>query len=129
MANGYILSKGAIQTFIKEVAGIIEDSKSILTILPREDKTEQYTTVYCLQQLEFAQKDIKDIIKALKVSDYVETCDDERNSKSNALYIFAIDIKNKQVYIKLKIQSYDEKIILCMSFHFVEFQINKFPYK
>lgn len=82
MANGYILSKGAIQTFIKEVAGI-----------------------------------------------YVETCDDERNSKSNALYIFAIYIKNKQVYIKLKIQSYDEKIILCMSFHFVEFQINKFPYK
>ena len=27
------------------------------------------------------------------------------------------------------IQSYDNKIVLCMSFHYAEYKINKFPYK
>ena len=34
----------------------------------------------------------------------------------------------RKVYIKVKIQSYDKKIILCMSFHFAEDKM-RFPYK
>ena len=35
----------------------------------------------------------------------------------------------KQVYIKIKIQSYENKIVLCMSFHYAEYSITKFPYR
>ena len=45
----------------------------------------------------------------------------ERNKKSNAYYVFGKIIMKREVYIKVKIQSYDKKIILCMSFHFAPF--------
>ena len=77
----------------------------------------------------FTDKDIKEELKKLKVSEYVECCRDERNKKSRNYYIFCKEYNKRQVYIKIKIQSYDNKIILCMSFHYAEYKITKFPFK
>ena len=53
---------------------------------------------------------------------------DERNKKSNRYYIFGINIEKREIYIKVKIESYDNKIVLCMSFHFAKYPL-KWAYK
>ena len=129
MSNGYILSKGAVETFLKEVKQILEHKNSELRIIERNDKPKGYNTSDCRTILGINNEDIKKYIHNLTVKDYVESCDNERNLKSNFYYVFCIVIQQKQIYIKIRIQSYDKKIILCMSFHFAEYKITKFPYK
>lgn len=129
MAEGYIATKGNVKTFLKEVSDILEIPGSRLDIMPREDKLIEYSTEYCLRTLEFETKDVIEELKKLKLSEYVECCPDERNPKSKDYYIFCRVYNQKQVYIKIKIRSYDNKVILCMSFHYAEYEITRFPYK
>ena len=72
---------------------------------------------------------IEEELKNLNIKQYVECCPDERNPKSADYYVFSKKYQENQVYIKLKIQSYNNKIILCMSFHYAEYELNSFPYK
>ena len=129
MAEGYQATKGNVETFLKELKKILENPKSKVNIIPREDKPIEYSTDYCLTDLGMNKEDIKEELKKLKLDEYVECCPDKRNLKSRDDYIFCKIYNQKQVYIKIKIQSYDNKIILCMSFHYAEYEITKFPYK
>ena len=129
MSGGYTTTKGDIQIFLKELKEILENPKSKLNIIPRRDKAIEFSTDYCLRDLGFTDKDIKEELKKLKISEYVECCRDERNIKSRNYYIFCKEYNKRQVYIKIKIQSYDNKTILCMSFHYAEYKITKFPFK
>ena len=129
MSGGYTTTKGDIQIFLKELKEILENPKSKLNIIPRQDKAIEFSTDYCLRDLGFTDKDIKEELKKLKISEYVECCRDERNIKSRNYYIFCKEYNKRQVYIKIKIQSYDNKIILCMSFHYAEYKITKFPFR
>ena len=128
MADGYILTKGAVQTFLQELNNILNQKQSELIIGEREDKPEGYNLLDCKAELGIDDDCIKEYLKNLTLEEYVETCDDERNKKSNAYYVFGKIIMKRKVYIKVKIQSYDKKIILCMSFHFAEDKM-RFPYK
>lgn len=128
MADGYILTKGAVQTFLQELNNILNQKQSELIIVEREDKPEGYNLSDCKAELGIDDGCIKEYLKNLTLEEYVETCDDERNKKSNAYYVFGKIIMKRKVYIKVKIQSYDKKIILCMSFHFAEDKM-RFPYK
>lgn len=128
MADGYILTKGAVQTFLQELNNILNQKQSELIIVEREDKPEGYNLSDCKAELGIDDDCIKEYLKNLTLEEYVETCDDERNKKSNAYYVFGKIIMKRKVYIKVKIQSYDKKIILCMSFHFAEDKM-RFPYK
>lgn len=114
---------------MNEQKKILEDKESKITIMPREDKEERYTTLYCQTELGFDDTDIKETLKNLKAKDYVETYADKRLKKTAPFNVFAKKINGKQVYIKVKIQSYSNKAILCMSFHFSEFEITRFPYR
>lgn len=129
MSEGYIETKGAVNTFLIDLKRILSDKTSILRIPPREDKEYIYTTKYCLETLGFNDTDVKNELKKLTIESYVETCDDERNKKSNRYYIFYKNISHRNIYIKVKIDSYDNKVVLCMSFHFPEYEIMKFPFK
>lgn len=128
MANGYIAKKGNVEIFLRELKQILNSPKSELNIIPREDKIIEYSTKYCLEDLAFTDKDLKQELKKLNIKQYVECCPDERNIKSNDYYIFSKMYNQRQVYIKIKIQSYENKIVLCMSFHYAEHKIQKFPY-
>lgn len=125
MSDEYILPKGAIQIFLDELKILLKDSKVVFNLYLREDKPEAYTTKHCLQELQYDKSDIINELLTLKVTNYVGTCDDKRNKKSNKFYIFSKYINNKEIYIKLKIESYDDKIVLCMSFHFAEFHMKR----
>lgn len=129
MADGYVEHKGMVSNFLDDLKIILNNQKSKLKIYPREDKELEYTTKYCLQELNFTSNDVKNELKKLTVDSYVETCDDERNKKSNRYYVFYKKIKGKDIYIKVKIESRDNKSVLCMSFHFPEYEITKFPYR
>lgn len=123
MAEGYIETKGAVQTFLTDLKNILLDPKLNFRLEPREDKEYEYTTDYCLETLTY---DISDVIKELlklNLKNYVETCDDLRNKKSNRFYIFKKIIQEREIYIKVKIESYDNKNILCMSFHFAKYPL------
>lgn len=128
-ATSYQESKGAVKTFLLELNRILNSEKSNLRISAREDKLLQYSTRYCMQTLKFTAEDVKNELKKLTVDCYVETLDDERNIKSNKYYVFYKQIKGKYVYIKVKIESYDQYIVFCISFHFPEYPITNLPYK
>ena len=128
MAKGYRLSKGAVQIFLNELKGILSEKQVILNIIEREDKEKGYTLSDCRAELGIDNNDIKEYLKDLSIENYVETCDDERNKNSNSYYVFGKFVNEKEIYIKVKIQSYDKKIVVCMSFHFAEYKLN-YPYK
>lgn len=128
MAKWYRLSKGAVQIFLNELKGILSEKQVILNIIEREDKEKGYNLSDCRAELGIDNNDIKEYLKDLSIENYVETCDDERNKNSNSYYVFGKFVNEKEIYIKVKIQSYDKKIVVCMSFHFAEYKLN-YPYK
>ena len=129
MVKSYIAKKGNVEIFLRELRQILDTPESTLNIIPREDKPLKYSTEYCLRDLKFTEKDVREELKNLNIKQYVECCPDERNPKSADYYVFSKKYQENQVYIKLKIQSYNNKIILCMSFHYAEYELNSFPYK
>ena len=44
MSGGYITTKGDIQIFLKELKEILENPKSKLNIIPRQDKAIEFST-------------------------------------------------------------------------------------
>lgn len=128
--EGFQSTKGDVQIFLNDLKNILDSKKYIFDLYEREDKKEQYTNRYCLLKLDYSKDDVKSELKSLKVSNYYRTVQDENNKKYKEYYYeFGKIIKNKMVYIKVKIVSRDNKHVLCMSFHFPEFEMNKFPYK
>ena len=125
MAEGYIESKGAVITFLKELQKILLDSNMELILQPRDDQEYEYTTDYCLEQLGYDKSDVIKELLQLNIKNYVETCDDLRNMKSNRFYVFGKVMQKREIYIKVKIQSYDNKRILCMSFHFAKYPLKR----
>ena len=67
-------------------------------------------------------------LKKLKISEYIETLTDVKNVYSPQFWVFIKKINLKQVYIKVKIRSIQNRKIFCISFHFARFQVNNFPY-
>ncbi len=63
MSNGYILSKGAVETFLKEVKQILEHKNSELRIIERNDKPKGYNTSDCRTILGINNEDIKNTYK------------------------------------------------------------------
>ena len=97
MSKGYKLSKGAVQIFLDELKGMLNEKQVILNIIEREDKEEGYNLSDCRAELGIDNNDIKEYLKSLSIENYVETCDDERNKKSNSYYIFGKFIKEKEM--------------------------------
>lgn len=130
MANGYIISKGGVQTFLNELKRILKEPNVELIIDPREENDDEYySTEYCLTELGYQDKDVIQKLLELKVTDYIESCKDERFPKSNEFNIFGIILNQKEIYIKVKVSSYTNKIILCMSFHYAKFPLKWVKWK
>lgn len=129
MVNGYIAKKGNVEIFLREMKNILNNPDCEIIIDPRDNDEYIYSTKYCLTELGYQEKDVIKVLLKLEITDYVESCKDTRNPKSNEFYIFGVNIEKKEIYIKVKISSYTNKIILCMSFHFAEFPLTKAKWK
>ncbi|RJQ42376.1 MAG: hypothetical protein C4545_04735 [Anaerolineaceae bacterium] len=82
--------------------------------------------------LSFTEKQIVEVIEELSLEDYTEGPLEDRDFRG-MVWIFGKCIKDKEVYIKLKISELDDlgnKVasLICLSFHFSEKPL-KYPYK
>lgn len=130
MSNGYVISKGGVQTFLNEMKRILKDPNLEFIINPREeDENEYYSTEYCLTELGYQTSDVIQRLLELEVTNYVESCKDRRIPNSNEFNIFSLILNGKEIYIKVKISSYSNKIVLCMSFHYAKFPLKRVKWK
>ena len=128
--EGFQSTKGNVQIFLNELKSILNSKNCIFDLLEREDKEEKYTNRYCMNNFDYYKDDVKLELKTLEVSNYYRTVQDENNKKYKEYYYeFGKIIQGKMVYIKVKIVSRDNKNILCMSFHFPELEMTRFPYR
>ena len=128
--EGFQSTKGNVQIFLNELKSILNSKNCIFDLLEREDKEEKYTNRYCMNKFDYYKDDVKLELKTLEVSNYYRTVQDENNKKYKEYYYeFGKIIQGKMVYIKVKIVSRDNKNILCMSFHFPELEMTRFPYR
>ena len=135
MENKQISSKEQVENFLLELKHIINDKKfninedfDILLKKKNETDDDAYTTKNTLIQLNYDKNDIIRNLKELKISEYIETLTDVKNVYSPQFWVFIKRINLKQVYIKVKIRSIQNRKIFCILFHFARFQVNNFPY-
>lgn len=91
----------------------------------RQDNANTQT----LLDLNFERKDLIQELLGLKIEDYVYTIIDKKRPNENPYKVFHKEIKEKEIYIKIKIKETKNKILYCMSFHEVKYKENNFPYK
>lgn len=82
-----------------------------------------------LADLEYNVMDVAEELKRLTISDYYETLLDNNDITLTPFFVFGRTIQNKQVYIKIKIKEFNGKYVFCLSFHFSEHRMEKFPYR
>ncbi|PTQ85948.1 hypothetical protein C8U37_10251 [Trichococcus patagoniensis] len=137
MSQKIISSEGEVKTFLSELKEILTDPAfnvdvdlDILLKKKAESPTDPYTTGNTLLELEFDSNDVVNQLMALEVSEYKETVIDDLGSERPPFFAFAKQIKNKDVYVKVKIRDREKHKIFCVSFHFARFPFPKnLPYK
>ena len=128
MENKQISSKEQLKHIINDKKFNINEDFDILLKKKNETDDDAYTTKNTLIQLNYDKNDIIRNLKELKISEYIETLTDVKNVYSPQFWVFIKRINLKQVYIKVKIRSIQNRKIFCISFHFARFQVNNFPY-
>ena len=92
-----------------------------------QDQSDSKTNINTMLDLEYDTGDVKEELLSLKISDYVKTVKDRKRPGSSDYWIFLKKIKDRDVYIKLKIHSVNK--IHLMSFHYTAFAVEDRPYK
>ena len=113
--------KDKIRKFLNEFKKIASESRSIYVISRREN-------IDSLAQLGLTTKNRYDEIMMLSVADYCKGPEPDKD-KPGEVWVFGKQIRNEEVYIKLKIAEVREKkIVKCLSFHKASYPIY-YPYK
>ena len=131
MLINLISDKSIIKEFISEVSAIINDTnfsiENSFYLNYKFAKDPKYSNMTAMAELEFDIMDIINLISELTIQDYSHTLiDNDERYDGEMLHIFGKTINEKLLYIKLKIRK-NKKIVVCISFHFAEYELN-FPY-
>lgn len=137
MSQKIISSEEEVKTFLFELKEILTDPAfnvdvdlDILLKKKTESAIDPYTTGNTLLELEFDSNDVVNQLISLEVSEYKETVVDDLGSERPPFFAFAKQIKNKDVYVKVKIRDRESHKIFCVSFHFARFPFPKsLPYQ
>ena len=122
-------STKAIQTFLLQCKQIIA-SKDIIPstlVVIRSEKNKK-----TMLELDFTDKQLVEVLEELALEDYIEgPCNDR--DYYGTIWIFGKRIKNREVYIKIKVSELDERgnkiaTLICLSFHFSEKPLT-YPYR
>ncbi len=93
-----------------------------LFLLPNQKNTKT------LLELDYSAEDVVEELLKLDVSNYSHSLLDIKNNNPPHLHVFGRIIKEKEIYIKLKVRISNEEKIICISFHYPEHTMN-YPYK
>ena len=93
----------------------------------------QHTNKYTIAELfpnESAKLVIKEELKKLKTTEYIETVKDTKFPKRSDFWIFGKVYNSKNVYIKFRVEIFERNRIFVLSFHFSEWPFEKkdFPF-
>ena len=95
----------------------------ILSKKKLESPTDLFTTVNTMLALDFDRYDIKSQLLGLDLSDYLEIFIDNLDNRLPPFFAFGKAIKNREVYIKVKIRDRKNRKVFCVSFHFARFPL------
>jgi hypothetical protein len=112
--------KEEIERFLTEFKQKLE----IWGLRIREDRPKNFQT---MAELELSFEKLKSVLKELKGADYSQGHEEDLLNQKQQLWIFGKEIKNREVYIKITLGDFNDKVI-CISFHFSEFSM-KYPLK
>lgn len=137
MNHKVISSQEDVNRFLIELKALLTDAdfdvRFDLDILPKkkqESPTDPYTTENTLLALDFDRHDVLNQLMSLETSEYIETFIDDLNDQLPPFFAFAQEIKNSNVYIKVKIRDRQKHKIFCVSFHFARYPLlENLPYK
>lgn len=122
----------AVDSFLKELKKILEAKdfsvNDNLLIIKSSKEFIEYSTAYTMVDLEYDAFDVVDKLKELTVADYSQTLIDKDDDKPPLLFVFGKYINGRLVYIKLKIKGDFTKKVLCLSFHYAQYDM-EFPYR
>lgn len=134
----YQKTKDEVNRFLEDVKAIILKGANVqINNKPWKGNRVNKTLTY-MAETGISFEDIKNVIYELKLSNYSYTADETNsNFKDEQVWIFGITKnmvdKEQDLYIKLKIRVFEDKLLLIMSFHPEEPRIYdkklKFPYK
>jgi len=128
--TGNVDSFENVKFFLKKLQNFLTDSScqlDIQRVRKGQNCSDPNTTVNTMLDLEYSTGDVKEELLSLKAGDYIKTVKDRKRPGSSDYWIFIKKIKEKDVYIKLKIHSVNK--IHLMSFHYTAFSIEDRPYK
>lgn len=115
-----------------EIHNILKSIHSIFDKNSNIDETLQFIATVknknTIIDLSFDETDIVQTLLSLNIEDYSETLLDTRDSDPPKLYVFGKTIQNMEVYIKFKIKETQNKMIICVSFHYSEHTMY-YPYR
>lgn len=137
MTNKVTSSKEVVLTFLHELIQILNDPSfdkdndlDILLKKKTESPIDPYTTANTLLELNFDKEDIWEHLLSLTPSNYMETVIDDKDPSLPPFHAFAKNIKNRDVYIKIKVRDKAKGKVFCVSFHFARYPITTlFPYE
>lgn len=121
-----------VQNFLDRVNIALQNDANLIFIPNRKVEKEnlQYTNGACMHTLGYEVNDVINEIRSLCVKHYYETLFDDKQRGTMPLFVFIKEIQRKQVYIKIKLKEIKEsEKVICISFHFAEYDVYKMPYK
>ena len=121
--NRFEATQEIIIAFINELNSILSSEKFNMNkdfiLIPGKNNKNLNT----LEDLEFTTTDVISELKALNITDYNHSVPDDKYPNMPDFHIFYKLIKNKEVYIKIRIQN--NKIVFCISFHYPVYTSHK----
>jgi len=120
-----------VNTYLTDLKHILMSEPYELDILPRkkgEDPLDPCTTENTMLDLDYDTEDVKNELLSLTKRDYIETIVDDKDSGRPPFRVFGKLVKNKDVYIKVKIRNKTANQIFCVSFHYPRYPLKKKPY-
>lgn len=130
-ANSFQSPEPVVEYFLSELRGILASADYELDIIKRkktENPSDPFTTENTMIDLNFDTDDVKNELVSLNPRDYLENILDDKDNSRPPFWVFKKEIQGKDVYIKIKIRSKQDKKVLCMSFHYPRYPLKPGPY-
>lgn len=136
MSLKIVSAESEVIDFLRELKEVLvcpdfDVSKDLDILLKKssEASSDPYTTANTLLGLDFDRIDILHQLLALEISEYIETFIDDKDKSLPPFFAFGKGIKNREVYIKVKIRDRKKCKVFCVSFHFARYPLpNSRPY-
>lgn len=112
----------------EDVQQFLEDFKTKLSVFKIVYRDDRDKNLQALAELEITGTERTELIKSLKAQDYCAGPTKNELYKNHPDYWeFGLDIKNKEVYIKIEMGLPNSSVI-CISFHVAAHDL-KYPFK